>query len=62
MFAHIHVYYNSVKIYLFLAYRHIIIFFAKNTTYFSYMQVKRRENAKYLFRFGEKVRFLMYVE
>ena len=45
MFAHIHVYYNSVKSTYF---RHTVIlfFYGKNTTYFSYMQAKRRENAK----------------
>ena len=61
MFAHIHVYYYSVKSTNFW-HTVILIFFGKNTTYFSYMQVKRRENAKYLFRFGEKVMYLMYVE
>ena len=61
MFAHIHVYYYSVKSTYFW-HTVILIFFGKNTTYFSYMQVKRRENAKYLFRFGEKVMYLMYVE
>ena len=62
MFAHIHVYYYSVKSTNFWHTVILLFFFGKNTTYFSYMQVKRRENAKYLFRFGEKVMYLMYVE
>ena len=39
MFAHIHVYYNSVKSTYFW-HTVILFFFGKNTTYFSYMQEK----------------------
>ena len=44
MFAHIHVYYNSVKSTDFW-HTVILFFFGKNTTYFSYMQEKWGKNA-----------------